>query len=221
MVLRKIVLKTLITTFIISAILGILIIILDLWNKLTINVLLSTIIIFGFSIPGLCCSTSYEKVKNKTISTIGMSICALSCIYFLLLIWNILEFKFFDGLNWKIILSGILLSSSFGHICLLQLVDSENKSVINLKKCTIGLSIVMDILLLSIVLCDIEVSGKVLSIIAILILLGTIILPLMNKLNNKTTEEDKYKKIEQLKKLLDDKAITEDEYEKEKNKILK
>ena len=42
----------------------------------------------------------------------------------------------------------------------------------------------------------------------------------MNKVSN-NTEEDKYNKIEQLKKLLDDKAITEEEYEKEKNKILK
>ena len=219
MKLKKIILKTLISTFVISAILGIAIIVLDLWNDLTINVLLSTIIIFGFSIPGLCCSTCYEKDNNKTISTIGITICIISCIYFLLLIWNILEFKFFDGVNWKIILAGILLSSSFGHICLLLLVDG-NKNVINLKKCTIGLSMIMDVLLLAIVLLDIEVSGKLLSILAILILLGTIILPLMNKVSN-NTQEDKYNKIEQLKKLLDDKAITEEEYEKEKNKILK
>ena len=221
MKLKKIILKTLISTFVISAILGILIIVLDLWNDLTINVLLSTIIIFGFSIPGLCCSTCYEKDNNKAISIIGITICIISCIYFLLLIWNILEFKFFDGLNWKIVLSGILLSSSFGHVCLLLLVDSGNKNVINLKKCTIGLSMIMDVLLLAIVLLDIEVSGKLLSILAILILLGTIILPLMNKLNNKSIDNDKYNKIEQLKKLLDDKAITKEEYEKEKNKILK
>jgi len=219
MKLKKIILKTLISTFVISAILGIAIIVLDLWNKLTINVLLSTIVIFGFSIPGLCCSTSYEKVKNKTISTIGMTICSITCIYLLLLVWDILDFNFFGIWNWRFIFSGILLSLSFGHICLLQLVDSENKSVINLKKCTIGLSIVMDVLLLSIFLCDIEVSGKLLSVIDILILLGTIVLPLMNKINNKI--EDKYKKIEQLKKLLDDKAITKKEYEEEKNKILK
>ena len=216
---KKIALKTLISTFVISAVLGILIIVLDLWNKLTINVLLSTIVIFGFSIPGLCCSTSYEKVKNKTISTIGMTICSITCIYLLLLVWDILDFNFFGKWNWRFIFSGILLSLSFGHICLLQLVDSENKSVINLRKCTIGLSIVMDVLLLSIFLCDIEVSGKLLSVIDILILLGTIVLPLMNKVRNNT--EDKYKKIEQLKKLLDDKAITEKEYEEEKNKILK
>jgi len=41
----------------------------------------------------------------------------------------------------------------------------------------------------------------------------------MNKVSNNI--EDKYKKIEQLKKLLDDKAITKKEYEEEKNKILK
>lgn len=217
MELKKIILKTLITTFVISAILGIMIIVLDLWNNLTINVLFSTLTIFGFSIPGLCCSTSYDKEKNKIFSKIGITTCIISCIYFLLIIWDVLEFKLFDELNWKIILSGILLSSSFGHICLLLLVDSENKNVNYLKKSTIGLSIFMDILLLMIVLFDIEVSGKLISIIAILILLGTITLPLMSKLNNKS---DKYSQLEQLKKLLDNNTITEEEYLKEKNKIL-
>ena len=68
---KKVVLKTLIITFIINAILGISIIILNLWNDITSKILLTTVTIFGFSIPCLICSTNYEKAKNKLIPIIG------------------------------------------------------------------------------------------------------------------------------------------------------
>lgn len=221
MKLKNIVLKTLISTFIISAIFGILIIVLNLWNDITWKVLLSTIIIFGFSVPGLCCSTTYEKGKNKSFSFFGILICLISCIYFLLLVWEFLEFEFFDDLNWSLMLSGILLSSSCGHICLLLAINSNNKIVNYFKNGTISLSIIMDVLLLLQIYLDIESNWKLLSAIAILIVLGTIVSPLMNRLNNKPNfEQDKYKKLEQIKELLNNNAISEEEYAIEKNKIL-
>lgn len=223
---KKIVLKTLIFTFIISAVLGISIIFLDLWNDITGKILLSTVVIFGFSIPGLSCSTNYEKAKDKTFSIVGISTCFISCIYLLLLTWGFLEFDFFDDLNWKLILSGILLSSSFGHISLLLLIDSKEKIVNCFKNGTTILSVIMDILLMSMIFLEIEIEWKLLAIIAILIVLGTIVTALLNKLNNKANiaktdlMEDKYKKLEQIKSLLDSNAITQEEYEIEKNKIL-
>lgn len=223
---KKIVLKTLIFTFVISAILGISIIFLDLWNEVTSKILLSTCIIFGFSIPGLSCSTSYEKAKDKTFSAIGIITCFISCIYLLLLVWGFLDFDFFDDLNWKFILSGILTSSSFGHICLLLLINSDEKIVNYFKNGTIIFSVIIDIMLLLQIFVEVEISWKLQSIIAILIVLGTIVTPLLNKLKNKPVtiqsglQEDKYKKLEQIKLLLDNNAITQEEYEIEKNKIL-
>jgi len=218
---KKIVLKTLIFTFIISAVLGISIIFLDLWNDITGKILLSTVIIFGFSVPGLSCSTNYEKSKDKIFPMAGISTCFISCIYLLLLTWGFLEY-----LNWKFILSGILLSSSFGHISLLLLIDSKEKIVNYFKNGTIILSVIIDILLMLIIFFEIEFEWKLLAIITILIVLGTIVTPLLNKLNNKVDVvkidlmEEKYKKIEQIKSLLDSNAITQEEYEIEKNKIL-
>lgn len=52
---KKVALKTLIITFIINAILGISIILLNLWNDITSKILLTTVTIFGFSIPCLIC----------------------------------------------------------------------------------------------------------------------------------------------------------------------
>lgn len=223
---KKIALKALIFTFIISAVLGISIIFLDLWNDITGKILLSTIIIFGFSIPGLSCSTNYEKAKDKIFSTIGILTCIISCIYLLLLTWEFLDFDSFDDLNWKFILSGILLSSSFGHISLLLSIDSKEKIVNYFKNGTIILSVIIDILLLLMIFLKIEIEWKLLAMIAILIVLGTIVSPLLKKLNNKTNVvkidlmEDKYKKLEQIKSLLDSNCITQEEYKIEKNKIL-
>ena len=62
--------------------------------------------------------------------------------------------------------------------------------------------------------------------VSILIVLGTVVTPLLNKLNNKSSlakienKEDKYKKLEQIKLLLDNNTITQEEYETEKTKIL-
>ena len=222
---RKTILKTLIITFIIGALIGISAVLFDLWNDVTEKVLESTVDIFVFSVLGLACSLNYEKSENKLVSTIGMAICSISCIYFLLLILEILKLDFWE-LSWKFTLSNILLSVSFAHICLLLLIDSSNKNVKYFKNGTIGLSIFMDLLFLIEIYAEIEIRWKLLLVVAILIALGTVVTPLLNKLTSKVfikekdNKEDNYKKIEQLKKLLDDNAITKEEYEKEKSKIL-
>lgn len=227
---KKIVLITLIATFIIGALLGISMIFLDVWNEVTGNILFSTSIIFGFSIPGLACSTSYEKSKSKIFSLVGVITCVLSCLYLLALIWDILPFDLFDGLTWKIVLSSFLITSSFGHLSLLLLVNSENKVVKYFKYGTIICSVLIDVLWLLLIFAEIDVDWKVYAVLAILIVLGTIVTPLMSKLGNKTSnvkvndnsddENDKYKKIEQLKSLLDSNALTQEEFDAEKNKIL-
>lgn len=155
-----------------------------------------------------------------------MTICFVSCIYFLLLIWEIFNFDFLDNLLWKFVLTCILLSISFGHICLLLLINSTEKIVKIFRNGTITLSIIMDLFLLIEIFVETELNWKLLSILAILMVLGTIVTPLLDKLNSRTnssnshTNDDKYLKLEQLKKLLDDNAITQEEYETEKNKIL-
>ena len=155
-----------------------------------------------------------------------MTICFVSCIYFLLLIWEIFNFDFLDNLLWKFVLTCILLSISFGHMCLLLLINSTEKIVKIFRNGTITLSTIMDLFLLIEIFVETEINWKLLSILAILMVLGTIVTPLLDKLNSRTnssnshTNDDKYLKLEQLKKLLDDNAITQEEYETEKNKIL-
>lgn len=231
---KKIIFKILIIALTISAIFGIAIILLNLWNETTAKILATTGLIFGFSIPGLCCSSIYEKEGLKTFSIVGMVICLLSCLYYLILIWDYRLIEFLTiNINLKIIPISILLSLSFGHISLLLLICSDNDTVKALRNLTIMLSGVLDIILLVGIFTENFVDWHITTILSILIALGTIVTPIVNKLiksNNDTPTEnnninninndDKYTKLAQLKQLLDSNAITEEEYNNEKNKIL-
>ena len=221
---KKIILKVLIATFIISALLGIGIILLDWWNEVTAKILLTTVTIFSASIPGLCCSISYEKSKNVVVPQIGMIVTTISCIYFLLLIWELITFKWASEFTWDFMSTCILLPISFGHMSLMLLIDSDDDKVNIFKIGTISLSVILNILILVEIYANIVMNWKLLVILSILIALGTIVTPLMYKLSKPSVRpvepQDKYKQLERLKVLLDNKAITEYEYEVEKNKIL-
>ena len=140
---KKIILKTLIITFIISALLGIGIVLLDLWNDVSVRILLTTVTIFCASIPGLCCSISYEKSKNNIVPLAGMVACTISCIYFILLIWELITFNLFSNLELDFMATFIVLPVSLGHISLLLLIDSDDNKVNGFKIGTIILSVIL------------------------------------------------------------------------------
>lgn len=177
---KKIVLKTLIITFVISAIFGIFIVISGLWNDLTERIMLSTAIIFTFSLSGLVCSSCYEKTQNKQIPTIGIIISAISCLYFLVLIWFLYTVDLGD-FSWKLGWSLIILSAAAAHICLLLLTDPNNKIVNYIRYGTCIMTIIMTILLIVDIFSSIEINWKIIVVNAILIALGTIVTPLLNK----------------------------------------
>jgi hypothetical protein len=258
---KKIVLQILIYALVISAVLGIIIILLGLESEYALKVLCTTGLVFGFSIPGLCCSTIYEKEGKKELSTIGMSICAISCFYITFVVWT--GFELFNQWedNYKLISILILLSCSFGHISLLNVIKPKTNNIKSLINITVILSILIDILWIERLLIENDDHMKLDIILAILIALGTVVAPIMNmitkveeresskdttneiihnsdivndevivneaidvsvvgEIKETNNNEDKYEKIEKLKKLLDMDAITQEEFEEEKKKLL-
>lgn len=152
--------------------------------------------------------------------------------------WEFFSFDLFSDFNWDFTLLGTLLSLSFGHISLL-LIESKEDVVICFKNGTILLSVIMDMLLIAMILFEADIKFKLIAILSILIVLGTIVTLLLNKLNNKVNvispnvvnqnvenpnieniAADKYSKLEKLKSLLVSNAITQEEYDSEKTKIL-
>ena len=237
---KKGVLYLLIATFVIGALLGIGIIILDLWNELTLKVMLTTLTIFGFSVPALCGATLYDKSNEKVFPIITIITSIVSAIFTLLLIWEILEYNYHSGVDlYDWLLELIVLSVSFGHISLLLLIGSEDNTVLMTRNGTIIVSIALDILLtLLIFVEDFEevVIWQFYAILAILIVLGTIVTPILNKarhnpqvikkedtvIEEKSNEtKNKIHELDELKKMLDKGYILKEEYDTISNRILK
>ena len=246
---RKLFLSILIYTLVLGAIFGIVVILLGIWNELTTKVLAVTATIFGFSLPGLSCSSLYDKKNYENVASIGMIICFLSCLF---LVFNILtEFNYF-GENgyylYRVILISVLLSCSFGHISALLMEKPKNKIILNVRDLTIVLSVFIDVIWIYRILVSNDDWLRLDAVLAILICLGTVVVPIGNKICSKNLDydeeepiedssdkpieentfdlkeepkvEDKYDKLEKLKSLLDSNVITQEEFDSEKKKIL-
>ena len=83
------------------------------------------------------------RKKLKPLSVIGISICFISCMYFILLIWSNMTRYIFDV---RIIILLISLSISSAHICMLLSLKSNNQLVTTFRFYTIALSIIMNLL---------------------------------------------------------------------------
>ncbi len=229
---KKGILYLLIATFSISALLGIGIIILDLWNELTLKVMLTTLTIFGFSVPALCCATLRDKTDEKSFPIIGIVTSIIGGLYTLLLLWEIIDYDFWGETDvYKWLIEFIILSASFGHISLMILINSNDNTVLMTRNGTIIVSIALDFLLTFLIFIpDFEdlVVWQFYAILAILIVLGTIVTPILKKARNNLVVEPK--KVEEpknntnnAKAKLDDlfanNYVTDEEYKKILNRI--
>lgn len=201
---KKIFLKTLVGSLVISALIAILFIITDFENDICAQILLTTFIIFPFSITGLCCSTIYEKDKLKTFSLIGIIINIIGCILYTGLIWGFFDACIFfcedDNLFdiWELLLTSTTLATSFAHISLLLLISSKDKIVKFIQKATIILSSILDIIILDAIwtqLIDDEMWGSPILIIIILVVLGTIVCPILHSITKNQSKTEKVKTI--------------------------
>ena len=222
---KKTILKTLIAVFLIGALLGICFVLFGIWNEITGRIFLSSLILFSVGIPGLACSVLYEKKTNPGTAITGMIICFLGALYFLALTWGVFDFNIFDAFKWKLMFTFIILSTSSAHISLLLLINSKKDSVQIVRNSTIIFSLIFDAILMLAIFFDVEFDWKIVVIILILIAVGSIVAALMSKLdedNEKVVEQqnNKYAELAQIKELLDNGAITQAEYDLEKQRIL-
>ncbi len=187
---RKNILKLLIGSLCVSALVGIMIIMSGSFGELEIKVLVTTLLIFCYSIPGLCSSTIYEKGNLRLFSILGMGLALITCIYMLCLIWNIVEFNLFDTFKWKIIGTLNLLCWSSGHISLILLINNKHNIVSTLKNLTILFSAIMDYMILISLWSILDLSDfyyRLMWVFGILITLGTIGTPILNTIYGKNS----------------------------------
>ncbi len=185
---KNILLKILVIALSISAVLGIVIILFDVKSDTAEKILITSLFVFGFSIPGLCCSTIYEKKHRKPLSIAGIITCLSGCIYFLLIIWEISDFDFLHDLEWKLMLLFPIMSSSFAHLSLLSSIDTKTKQIKLMQITTIIMSVIMDFIIILAIMFSVEAPWQMFAILAILIALGTLTTPIVNKVTKAPVE---------------------------------
>lgn len=181
---KKILLKCLIGTLIISALFGIVIIVFDLWDDTMAKVLFTAISVFLFSIPGLCSSTIYET-KYKPFSIVGMIAALLGCLYMIFSIWVFSIDNIFDDFSFEIFTSLIVVSAYCAHASLILLINNDNKIVKYFRLATIILISIFDAMLLYMININELLNEKLVVVTLILASLGTIVTPILNKIYKK------------------------------------
>lgn len=191
---KKIFKKIVIGSLVTSAILAILAILLEIDSEIGGKVLLSTMLVFPFSMAGLCCSSIYEKDNLKWLSIVGIAICTIGCLYYIGTIWEIFDLCILfceedTDLEWKIFGTFALLPASFAQISLLLSNNCETKEAKIIQKVTAILTTIIIILFLDEIWTELieynDFLSKLVAIIFILAAVGTILTRILSKPNKK------------------------------------
>lgn len=193
---KKIFIKGIIGSLILSAIMAIFVVIFEPEGDWGFKILLTIFTVFPFSITGLCCASIFEKEKIKWFSTIGIIINVLTCLLYISLIWEIFDICLFfckedTTFMWQLLGTTTLLSTSTAHISLILLINSKESLVKIVKTITIIISIIVDIIILDSFWFQIlkNIEKLTLSLIIIMILI-TILSPILHVLTKKQTKKE-------------------------------
>jgi hypothetical protein len=182
--LRKVFLISLVTSLTIGSLIGIFIFLFGELGDIEVKILLTTVSVGGFSLAGLVSSVSYEKHLYKTFSLISIITAVSGFSVMILTIWEILSF----GDVWKIALVLTIFSVALAHISI-SLFMKTDKPIVNAAATStiVAISIVAG-MLVYLVLSEVSGFGefyfRLLGVFVILDVLGTIVTPILSKLNS-------------------------------------
>lgn len=175
-----------IISLIISGLLGIIIILLGNNGVIESKVLLTTLSFGVYSLSALCCSLLYEKKRAIFIAISGIIVSVIGFLYSCFMIWEIISFTSWNG--FKILILFGILAFSLAHSSLLLLIKAKKSLTFYFLYSTIGF-IWITALMLVILICSISIPGeyyfRLLGVFIILDVLGTIVVPIMNKIHSK------------------------------------
>lgn len=145
------------------------------------KLLLTTLTVGVYSLTGLCSSVLYGRKKYITFAFLGIIVSVLGFLMTVGTIWKIVDF---NGV-WKSVEIFIILAFSIAHSSLLLLARSDKNLINSCITATIGFIIAVALILIYLVLAKDEVIYyRLLGVFAVLDVLGTIVTPILKKLNS-------------------------------------
>lgn len=179
-------LVAMIISLVISALVGIGIFLFGHFGELEGKILLTTLLIGLYCLTGLCCSLPYEKGKFKVLSIIGVVSSCVAIIFELSWVWAFISDS--SDTVGKLVLTGFIVSPILAHICLMLLTKPKTMSVAVILWLTVSMISILGSMLLYLVyfadlfsLNNLDFFFRMLGVVAILVVAGTIITPILNK----------------------------------------
>jgi len=185
---RRILLLTMIVTLSISALIGIFVIISGNGGELEGKILLTTASIGGFSLVSLCFPGLFERRKLKVVAYAGLASCAVGLFFAFVVIWiDNMSYTMFED-SGKFLGTFVLSSIFLAQASLLLLLKPKSKSVWYSLIATVSLIAIVFTMIQLIIwaedLVDFEEYFKILAVLSILEVLGTILTPILNKFSS-------------------------------------
>lgn len=179
---KKAFLVAMIVSLSISALIGILVFLFGNFGDTEFKLLMTTLAIGGYSLTGLCCSILYERKSALILAIFGMAVAIIGFLYTVLSIWELINFKnVFETL-----IIFIIITASTAHASLLLLIKYNKSSIKNVLFGTLTFIFIVALMLIMLVLNDKhhidEFYYRLLGVVAILDVLGTIVAPVLNKI---------------------------------------
>ncbi len=191
---------SMIISFCLSALIGIVIFLIGDFDELQQRILVTTLNLGFFSLLGICCSALYEKNKN-IISIVGLIVTVFSFLYSTCLIWDVFEnirsviyqveydeYALYNNnnyiLDYKILVSLIMTSIVLAQASLLLLINNTKKFVNVIVKTTIFIAFVASSIIMFLIWSEMDIDNyiyRLLGVFCILDVLGTIVSPILNK----------------------------------------
>jgi hypothetical protein len=183
---RRIAIIAIIVSLSITALIGIVTILTGTGGDIQSKIILSTLVIGLFSVLALCDLAVFNR-RYRVTGFLGIAAAVVALAMSLILIWG--DWAFADTSNtvWKTLWVATIIAVSLAHASLLIPVVENRQPAIRLALYVeLGLVAFLAILLLLLVLTDANVSSdaytRLVAVVAILDVLGTIVVPVLARL---------------------------------------
>lgn len=182
--LKRLFLITLIVSFSVSALLGIIIFLIGTFGETQEKILVTTLSFGGFSLTALCGAVWYDRGRRLPLAYATMGASAAGLGYTVLVIWDVIRVRGFDFTPLKPMVILIILSLTFAHASLLALNLGRKVEVDRVAYATIGVTGFLALIFMGLVLFEWNVDEdffRLVGVVGILAALGTVVTPLLKK----------------------------------------
>ena len=194
-------LHLLIASVALSAVIGIVVLIIGNFGEFETKVLLTTLTVTITSILGLACGAYLETGRGRIIPIAGIIVAVVSCVMWIFLVWHGTVHEDFYA---QILMSLTLFSATCAHISLLSLATLDKRFIWSRYAFILADSVLTAYLLFLIwndKWIDNDVTPRVIGVLSIVVAALTLVTPIFHKLSSASTRsiEDIDSEIESLK----------------------